>query len=196
MASNCSQVTTNCPLPIDLIEFNGKTAGNKNELYWSTATEINNDHFELERSINGEEFSIIGRIPGAGNSNQLINYLFTDDDPPTSAYYRLKQTDFDGTFSYSDLVFINRSNIGSLGDISIWPNPSEGSFYVSFNAISNGSVPYQVTDISGRIVLDDIWNINEGDNTFIIELGKLKQGIYYLGISLDDEKIIHKLLRY
>lgn len=94
-------------LPIELYSFNGHNNENVNELYWVTETEINNDYFTVERSMDGINFVSVADVAGAGNSNSLLDYQLTDYNPYTGInYYRLKQTDFNGSFSYSDLIAI------------------------------------------------------------------------------------------
>ena len=105
-------------LPITLLSFTGKSLTNTtNLLEWITSTEINNDYFTLERSSDAQNFSAIGIVNGAGNSNISLNYNFIDDSPLKGInYYRLKQTDFDGVFSYSNSIALTNNNT----DYSIW----------------------------------------------------------------------------
>ena len=99
-------------LPINLLTFTGEKLGRNNELKWSTATEHNNDFFTIEKTIDGIDFEIIGYVPGAGNSNQILNYSVIDSDVKNvTNYYRLKQTDYNGQFDYSNIISIdNRSH--------------------------------------------------------------------------------------
>lgn len=99
-------------LPIELLYFTGKKVGNQNELFWTTATEFNNDFFTVEKTYDGESFDLVGIMKGAGNSTQYRDYTLTDNDVrQVLNYYRLKQTDFDGKFAYSALIAIdNRIN--------------------------------------------------------------------------------------
>jgi hypothetical protein len=99
-------------LPISLISFTGKNVGVDNELKWVTASEKNNNYFTIEKTIDGTVFDILGVINGAGTSNAILDYQFTDYNvSSTLNYYRLKQTDYDGVFKYTDLISIdNRSS--------------------------------------------------------------------------------------
>lgn len=100
----------NIALPIELLHFSGKKVGNKNELYWATSTEINNDYFIIEKSSTGEKFKKIGIVNGAGNSNRLINYSLLDEEVEnTINYYRLKQVDFNGSYTISNLISIDNT---------------------------------------------------------------------------------------
>jgi hypothetical protein len=96
------------PLPVELLRFEARNLSDKVLLEWSTATETNNDHFIVERSTDMHEIVPLGKVAGAGNSNNILHYLFTDQDPLAGInYYRLKQTDFDGTFEYSDWIAVH-----------------------------------------------------------------------------------------
>jgi|GEM_PF-2456863 len=99
-------------LPIELVSFTGKKDGNNNELKWTTATELNNDYFTIEKTLDGTNFEIVGIENGAGNSNQYLDYSLIDYDVrEVINYYRLKQTDFDGKYDFSELISIdNRTN--------------------------------------------------------------------------------------
>lgn len=109
-------------LPITLNSFSALARNSVVELYWQTEKEINNDYFTLERSTNDLEFEERAIIQGAGNSNEINNYTFVDDSPlPGRSYYRLKQTDYDGTFTYSKVISVSRE--GKDDDFSAYPNP-------------------------------------------------------------------------
>jgi hypothetical protein len=99
-------------LPIGLISFTGKNTGSDNELKWVTASEKNNNYFTIEKTIDGTIFDVLGVVNGAGTSNDILNYQFTDYNVSKQInYYRLKQTDFDGVSNYTDLISIdNRSS--------------------------------------------------------------------------------------
>lgn len=113
--------TCAAPLPIELLSFNGeKLACNENIIRWSTATETNNDHFEIERSTDGINYNLIGTVNGAGNSTHTISYLFLDLNPLASVnYYRLKQIDFNGDNSTSSIISVDNSCIINLKVIKI-----------------------------------------------------------------------------
>ena len=114
---------TGLGLPIELTNFDGHKVGERVNLHWITATEINNDYFNIERSTDGVNFESIARIKGAGNSIEEINYEHVDDKPERGVnYYRLKQTDFDGTFTYSEVVSVEFENTVN-GVLNIYPNP-------------------------------------------------------------------------
>lgn len=116
-------VSTAVALPIDLVSFTGKKDGNNNALKWTTASELNNDFFTVEKTLGGEIFEIIGTENGAGNSNQYVDYSLVDYNVrEVINYYRLKQTDFDGKYDFSEIIAIdNRVNTTSK-EISLITN--------------------------------------------------------------------------
>ena len=118
------------PLPISLLFFNGELINHMVELRWSTILEINNGKFIIERSTDLSHWEPIGELAGAGNYNSIRNYNFTDESPLGGiSYYRLKQIDYDGLFSYSNLVVIDKKQ----HHLSIYPNPFEDTFVIKSN---------------------------------------------------------------
>jgi hypothetical protein len=115
------------PLPIELLSFDADVVLNEVELNWTTATEQNNDFFTVQRSVNGEVWEAIGeKIKGGGNTTELRHYKTTDGMPHEGvSYYRLKQTDYDGQFSYSS---IKRVELSSVYQLKAFPNPTDGKF--------------------------------------------------------------------
>ena len=116
-------------LPIKLLYFDAQPEEAMVKLSWSTATEINNDYFTVEKSIDGDNFFPIGNVSGSGNSTTTLQY-YLDDNKPTYgiSYYRLKQTDFDGAFSYSGVVPVNYKK--TTGQYSIFPNPASDNAFL------------------------------------------------------------------
>ena len=125
-------------LPIELLEFLGICEGAVIKLNWSTASEINNDYFTIERSFDGVNFNILGTGAGAGNSIQTLHYTFVDENSMDGIYYyRLKQTDFNGTFKYSKLIDVACYS-EFYQDIMVYPNPaSEVINVITSNKISS-----------------------------------------------------------
>jgi autotransporter-associated beta strand protein len=112
------------PLPIELMSFTARCVGSGVLLEWTTASELNNDHFTIERSADVEHWEEVGIVPGAGNSSSLLHYSLVDEAPlPGITYFRLKQTDVDGTFAYSDMVPAQCAN-GNTINALLYPNPT------------------------------------------------------------------------
>ena len=122
-------------LPIVLLQFSAKPKNDFVEVEWTTASELNNDYFTVEKSPDGNEWTVAKIIEGAGSSTSPLSYAYTDHHPfPATSYYRLKQTDFDGTSSYSNPVAVKLKNIFP---ITVYPNPTSGEVIVSGFDLSN-----------------------------------------------------------
>ncbi|MBK9254901.1 MAG: BspA family leucine-rich repeat surface protein [Saprospiraceae bacterium] len=162
-------------LPIELQSFTSNCQKRNVVLNWSTASELNNDYFTIERSLDGKNWDMIGKVNGMGNSNRNQNYLFTDETPlKGKSYYRLKQTDFDGKDTYFNII---SSSCEGIGEFSISPNPST-------NGIFTISVPEQnsdvvITDALGKIILET--KINEEETQ--IDLSNQIPGVYMVRVS-------------
>ena len=129
-------------MPIELISFEASVNGQAVDIYWTTATEINNDFFTIERSTNGKQFEELIFADGAGNSTSELDYMEKDYDPHGGiSYYRLKQTDFDGTYSYSQIVAVKRME-NNTKQMLIYPNPafSNGDFKMTLSGFENEEV--------------------------------------------------------
>ena len=110
-------------LPIELISFKGNKLGNDNELTWTTASELNNDYFTVERTYDGINFEYIGKVNGAGNSTQNSDYFTTDYNVrPVINYYRLRQTDFDGKSTMSEVIAIDNSTVETSKEVVMKTN--------------------------------------------------------------------------
>ncbi len=161
------------PLPINLLSFEAKRLGPKVDIKWTTATEVNNDFFTLERSSDGANYTGIAFVPGAGTSSTAINYYHSDLDPlKGTSYYRLRQTDFDGTTKVYPAVSIHYG--GGFGT-SVYPNPTDGYVRISLPE-NDGSVTVRILSANGALV----WNaVSEG---VLIEedLSALPPGMYFV----------------
>lgn len=175
VTTTCSQrvqVNRSCTLPVVLTAFNGSREGERVYLSWVTAQEINNSYFEIQRSTDGIHFETIGRVSGNGNTLAEIHYNFTDNDAYSSVtYYRLIQYDTDGQASIGPVINVE----GMDRKISIFPNPSHGSFTLSLPYSKNGW-KIMVTDVLGKEILK---KISEGENEFVVE-NEWSAGVYIL----------------
>jgi hypothetical protein len=170
--------------PVTLVSFRGEKAGRTNKLQWQTANEQNNAGFELQRSANGTSFSAIGQVASRavnGSSTAPLQYGFDDVQPLNGAnYYRLKQLDKDGRYTYSATVLLKGEKVTSVQLGVVYPNPVTSVLQFSVAAPANRKVTFVVTDLSGRIMLSSLQQLTEGDNTIQLPVGKLSAGTYLL----------------
>ncbi|MCG8306043.1 MAG: T9SS type A sorting domain-containing protein [Cytophagales bacterium] len=165
-----------CLLPIELISFYGVPVRNGIDIYWSTASEINNDFFTIERSSNGIQWEIIHETKGAGNSSIVLKYSYTDSNPPIgTVYYRLKQTDYDGTFSYSDIIVVN--SFLTKDAINSYPNPAFDSFTLKSGNIQNLEVLI-FNSFGQQFDLP----VKRYFNKIEFDITSLKSGIYFVNV--------------
>jgi hypothetical protein len=138
-------------LPIELISFDGSFNENKVYLKWATAAETNNDYFTIERSADGVSFEILGIVDGAGNSYQTKYYTFIDAKPLKGiSYYRLKQTDFNGQYKYSNIIPVNCIN-NNIGKINVYPNPITNVLMIEIGD-NNEPVNFEILNAYGQVV--------------------------------------------
>jgi len=170
----CASIT----LPINLLSFTGHCDLQNIVLEWSTASEINNDYFSIENSKDGLIWNNVGRVSGAGNSSSQLNYTFTDSSYYNeTTYYKLKQTDFDGTFKYEQLISVSRCKKVGLPYITIYPNPSSGNIQLLFNGNSSEINSITILNALGqRIYHTDIFQSS-------FDLSYFVPGVYTMNIQ-------------
>ncbi|TAE75016.1 MAG: T9SS C-terminal target domain-containing protein [Bacteroidetes bacterium] len=171
------------PLPITLLEFRGERRDENNVLLtWKTATEINNKGFEIETSKNAQNFTKIAFVDGAGNSNNIKNYQLNAQNSD-DAYYRLKQIDFNGEFSYSNIIFIK----GSENIVNVYPNPSNEN--INIKTSKEGFV-YEIFTLQGNSLIKN----NETSNSTSINIKSLPKGIYFVHIIQNNMRVVRKIV--
>lgn len=173
-------------LPIELISFTGEQKGVSNLLQWITASELNNDFFTIEKSPDGIHFENILEADGAGNSNVNLNYSAVDNFPFSGLnYYRLKQTDYDGQHTYSNIILIENKLEGILVS-NVHPNPTTEDINFDIYTQASGNVRIQILDYTGRIVMDEIQTINEGKSSLNTTMKTLAKGLYTLKVEFGN----------
>lgn len=176
------------PLPIVLVSFIGKYQVNTIALKWKTASELNNDYFNLERSLSGMDFNLLYSVTGAGTTSQPSEYLYIDEKPfPGINYYRLKQVDFDGNFTYSEIISV-RADYQSNQSILLFPNPSDpaSDTQIMLSGVTSGTiVEVNISSITGQpvssfeAVVDDFNQINIKQSVS----STLSAGIYLVSVK-------------
>jgi hypothetical protein len=172
-------------LPIELETFAAKYFNSDVKLDWSTATETNNAQFVIERSANGKDFSFLTSVQGSGTSYIQKTYSTIDESPlPGVSYYRLKQTDFNGRYSYSQIVSVESTPEGWLGRPH--PNPATNEVNFTLNASREGTVSIELLDVTGRLVLNEDRPVHQGNQSLSVSMSTLAKGIYYFRVREDE----------
>ena len=177
-------ITESSPLPIELISFITSPCNNGVCLNWSTASEKNNDYFTIEKTRDAVNYDFVAKVIGAGNSTALRDYS-TEDNAPFEgiSYYRLKQTDYNGNYTYSNLSQVNFKPTSSSFSFNVYPNPSSGDNITSnFNSDKGIEVLVKIYDATGREVYSKIIVAEQkGMNAFVLDAStKLAPGIYMI----------------
>ncbi len=186
-------VVEDCPscslaLPIELLSFEGKQENEGIALKWATAAEIQNDYFTIEKSTDGIHWDGIGNILGAGNSTQTFYYTFKDIYPQKGTqYYRLRQTDFDGTATLSGVISINFET--SANTFLIYPNPNRSNRLNILGFDNDAYYTLELKNVTGKLLYIITFNTNS------IELPDIGKGIYLLSISSEGD-LVSKTFKY
>jgi len=186
------------PLPIELLSFTAVPNKNKVDLNWVTASEINNDYFNIERSVDGINFETVNTTDGAGNSTSIINYYSVDANPYNGlSYYRLKQTDFNGNTSYSQTVPVEFNSADDFA-FDIYPNPA-GNENININIISSQLVSdayINFYDVTGKKIYSTTITLSAKGHTLFsfYPENKLARGVYFVEISSGQTNIHKKLI--
>ncbi len=168
-------------LPVKWLEVKAFYENEDVKVLWQTASEVNNEYFDIERSADEVYFSSIGKVKGAGNTAIISNYTFMDKNPlnTTVVYYRIKQTDFDGKFDYSKIIAINRQLIINNQQLIVFPNPANNEITLK-NIPANGA---RIIDITGKTLMqipeDGTYNVRE-----------IKAGMYFIFTDSNTIKLI------
>ncbi|MEP6711111.1 MAG: T9SS type A sorting domain-containing protein [Ferruginibacter sp.] len=176
-------------LPVSLVTFTARAINNKVQLNWETSSEINNAFFEIERSADGFNFKAIGKVKGNGTSTLIHNYGFADEVPAYgNNYYRLKQTDIDGHFEYSNIVKVSFS-IKELVMGNVYPNPAKDVLTYSIFSPENKQLLLHLSDISGRILINKMITITKGTNQLQLNISRFESGNYQMSIINMDTNV-------
>jgi hypothetical protein len=179
-------------LPVALNNFSGTGTNSGNRLEWTTAYERNNAYFILEKSTNGFRFENLATIPGAGNSNQLKQYAYTDQTAYEGiSYYRLKQINSDGSFYYSSIVAIGLPKTGNQ-ELVLYPNPATENITLIYPATEKTILQYKIYTSSGILVHSGEKWVQKGENTISCSLGNIATGNYTIIVYCKSKNKILK----
>lgn len=177
------------PLPIELLSFDAFVENGVVRLSWKTISELNNDNFKVERSVDGLTWKEIEEIPGAGTSSQLLEYSAVDERPLKGlSYYRVKQTDYDGTTSYTPIRAIRIGSNAYNDQLFVYPNPTMGEITIE---IEEG-------ELTGVFILNaegipvnryPITTEKAKQKKIVIDLSQLSEGLYFIKANNSIKKI-------
>lgn len=188
----------NSPLPVELISFDAKQVGNKVMVTWTTASEINNDFFTIEKSPDCQKIESALIVDGAGNSNEIREYKAFDFPPNTGIfYYRLKQTDFDGKYEYSTWKKIELREVSKSFSFNLLPNPLmlEQGLKIQINAPLDHEVSIAIRDLSGKEYYSQLFIVEYEEQLFEINPEKeLAAGVYIISGTGKTNKYSRKLI--
>ena len=184
-------------LPVELTTFSASIFGSRVKLYWTTATEVDNYGFEVQRKeLKNIVWENIGFIQGHGNSNSPKSYSFTDANAPAgNVGYRLKQIDFDGRFDYSDIVDVSVGKPTLFSVNQNYPNPFNPTTEISYSLPKVSNVTLKVYNTLGQVVATLV-NERQEAGRHIVEFNgtKLSSGIYFYSIRTEENVSVKKMI--
>ena len=193
--STFTLVESGAALPITLISFNAVWQNEDQSVarvFWSTASELNNERFEIQRSKDGLNWFKIDEVAGAGTSVHTINYQILDKRPLMGvSYYRLKQVDTDGTATYSNIVSLNKDQTDPA--IAVYPNPATNNFHMYFSGFETETVEVNILDNSGRSVYNFNPNI-QNNSEQKIDVENFQSGVYHIQVRYENQVINKKIV--
>lgn len=183
------------PLPVTFTAFNAAYTNGNGVLNWQTASEINNSRFEVERSMNGLNWENVGQVQGHGTTQEINNYTFTDNlagVPAGVVYYRLRQVDYNGTFSYSVIRSI-KMTAGAAVSMLIYPNPSTDLVNISY-ATTEANSMIRITDMNGMEVYSE--KISETGNIHRqVSTVAYPAGTYFVQVIANNNSTTNLLIK-
>ncbi|MBC7937988.1 MAG: T9SS type A sorting domain-containing protein [Rhizobacter sp.] len=179
------------PLPVQFLSISAAQKGSGVSLNWSTASEYNNKYFSVEKSVDGSNWYNIAQVNGSGNSNTIIKYNAYDAKPVAGFnYYRIKQVDIDGKFDYSSIVKV-KITVEKTG-VSVLTNPFVNNITVDFLSNSNQAVNVRLTDISGKMIATEKWQVAKGSTRLTLnKVSAIQRGMYILTITDNNNEVIY-----
>ncbi|MCW8803957.1 MAG: T9SS type A sorting domain-containing protein [Ignavibacteriaceae bacterium] len=190
LAYNVFVDTSDTNVPVELESFTGKVSDGNVTLEWTTATEINNQGFEIQRSFDSE-FQTIGFVDGHGTTTETRSYIFVDRNVNAGSYiYRLKQMDFNGSYEYSPVVNVDVSAPNEFSLSQNYPNPFNPSTKIDFSLAVDSKVTLKVFDVLGQEVTSLINNNNleAGLHSVDFDASALNSGIYFYILKAENDR--------
>lgn len=177
------RLTEVLPVYVSLSSFEARKENGTTGLYWTTAKEVDNVGFDIQRSNDGKVYQTMATVKTQakdGNSNLTLSYNYIDRTPFNGMnFYRLAETDKQGHVTYSDVRTVN---FDSKSNFNCYPNPVQSQLTIEYNAVKEETVNVRITDVLGKVVMTQAVNLQKGFNKAQIDMSGLKQGIYNMTI--------------
>lgn len=184
------------PLPVSFINFELKETENKLQIDWSTSVELNNSYFEIEQSYDGENFEVQKKVQGAGNSLKANNYSAQIEIPYSKAYFRIKQVDYNGNYTFSQILTFEKEKGSNEELINIYPNPSNGAGTIKINVEKSLVNNFKLIDAFGQEIQLINFQNALGSDFFEVRFNNLSTGLYHVIVEIDSKIINKSLLIY
>jgi hypothetical protein len=189
-------VTETSPLPVEWLSLRAtRNAEGHVLITWATASETDNDYFDVERSFDGSTYDVIGRVDGRGTTQEISDYQWIDKDAPANdlVYYRLRQVDFDGQYEYSKLMAVEPDGSITSGlTVSVFPNPAVDELHVDLGSDNKQPVDISFIDLLGNEVKRI--GIEKGVQTGKLDIHGLKKGFYFLIVRAGEQVTSQRVL--
>lgn len=182
-------VSSSTPLPVEWLDFSAECNHGDVTIKWSTASEQNADFFTVERSLDGTIFSAVATKPAAGNSSVVNNYSAVDADPYAgTSFYRVRQTDFNGDFSFSNMITVTGC---SSDDVFVYS--MDGGAVININALKDGQYNIEIYDVLGQKMIGQVSNVAAGSNHIKLKPGNIASAVYVVKVYNNTNAVAQKL---
>ncbi|MGB3076834.1 MAG: T9SS type A sorting domain-containing protein, partial [Chitinophagales bacterium] len=191
------QYTSDCLLlPIGLTSFSAAQKSHSVILSWTTASELNNKFFTVEKSLDAIHFETLTVIEGNGTSTSSLSYEAEDLHPFTGLnYYRLKQTDYDGTSSYSGVVSCRTSGLGMMNVLAVNPNPVQTTLDITTDLSDGEDLAFRLFTTNGQPVFEQSIFVNQDIQHILLNVSDLQPGIYLLHVNCEYGNFSQKVIK-
>lgn len=178
-----ASVSSSSPLPVELISFNATSEGTYNSVNWTSAVELNFNHYELESSEDGINFTKIATVNPIGNVSSINSYNYLDFNPYSPiTYYRLKMVDLDYSFEYSRIISIENGT-NKTGTLVVFPNPATNELYIKLSVPNEKNATIDIKDILGRVIYHQEIDLTQSINNNYINTANFASGTYIVSIT-------------
>jgi len=187
------------PLPVKIYTFTAQLSDNQiSILKWTTSSEINNDHFEIERSEDGLHFYRRGTVIGSGSTSLPTSYSYKDeiDIKASTVYYRMKMVSTDGEESFSNVIPLKIKGAFNIEKVTVYPNPFISNLKVYLNSNDDEAASIKIISLNGSTAVSRSLDIKKGDNIITVDnLGNLPKGVYLIKLDSKTGTLTRKILK-